>query len=322
LRPVGSELQIGDAENAEPVWEVEENRESACPHTGSIQTGDQSGTPVKAVRMNDSSGLQRLTPEQAEALWRAWSVHKDSSARDRLVLAYSPMIRYIASRKVRELPAHSDLDDFLSCGMIALIEAVDRFDPLKGASFEQFAWTRVAGAMVDELRRQDWASRSARRMSQKLEHATDEWYAREGTMPTHEDLAAVLELTVPEVWAVLENIERADVISLNAPTRSGEYSATLEVVDTVEARDGRLEPERAALASERLNVVLDAIARLPEREQRVLQLVHSQEMQGADVGRLLGVSESRVSQILAEVRNNLRREMSDYDADYGTARAA
>ncbi|HET6175172.1 MAG TPA: FliA/WhiG family RNA polymerase sigma factor [Gaiellales bacterium] len=264
--------------------------------------------------MKDSSEFQRLTAAEAEALWRAWSVRKDSSARDRLVLAYSPMIRYIASRKVREFPSHSDFDDFLSCGMIALIEAVDRFDPAKGASFEQFAWTRVAGAMVDELRRQDWASRSARRMSQKLEHAADELYARTGSAPSHEELAAVLELTVPEVWAILENIERADVISLNAPTRSSDPSMPLEIGDTVEARDGRLEPERSALASERLKIMLEAIAGLSEREQRVLHLVHSQEMQGADVGRLLGVSESRVSQILAEVRNNLREQMSNYDA--------
>jgi RNA polymerase sigma factor FliA len=264
--------------------------------------------------MKDSSGFQRLTPEQAEALWRAWSLHKDASARDRLVLAYSPMVRYIASRKVRELPAQTDIDDFLSCGMIALIEAVDRFDPEKGASFEQFAWTRVAGAMVDELRRQDWASRSARRMSQKLEHATDEWYSREGAMPTAEDLATVMELTVAEIWAIQENIERADVISLNAPTRSGDYSLSLEVGDTIEARDSHLDPERAALASERLAIILDAIAGLPERDQRVLSLVHSHEMQGAEVGRLLGVSESRVSQILAEVRTNLRLQISNYDA--------
>jgi RNA polymerase sigma factor for flagellar operon FliA len=261
----------------------------------------------------DSSGFQRLTPEQAEDLWRAWSVRKDSSARDRLVLAYSPMIRYIASRKVRELPSHSDLDDFLSCGMIALIESVDRFDPRKGASFEQFAWTRVAGAMVDELRRQDWASRSARRMSQKLEHAIDEWYAREGAMPSHEDLALVLELSVAEVWAILENIERADVISLNAPTRSADSSMSLEVGDTIESRDSCLEPERAVLNAERLNVILDAIARLPERERRALSLVHTQELQGAEVGKLLGVSESRVSQILTEVRANLRQEMWEYD---------
>jgi RNA polymerase sigma factor for flagellar operon FliA len=264
--------------------------------------------------MKDSSEFQRLTAAEAEALWRAWSVRKDSSARDRLVLAYSPMIRYIASRKVREFTSHSDFDDFLSCGMIALIEAVDRFDPEKGASFEQFAWTRVAGAMVDELRRQDWASRSARRMSQKLEHAADELYARTGAVPTHEELAAVLELTVPEVWAILENIERADVISLNAPTRSSDLATPLEIGDTIEARDNRLEPERSALASERLTIMLEAIASLSEREQRVLHLVHSREMQGADVGRLLGVSESRVSQILAEVRTNLRRQMSNYDA--------
>jgi RNA polymerase sigma factor for flagellar operon FliA len=264
--------------------------------------------------MKDGSAFQRLTPEQAEALWRAWSSRQDSSARDRLVLAYSPMIRYIATRKIRELPSHTDLEDFLSCGMVALIEAVDRFDPAKGASFEQFAWTRVAGAMVDELRRQDWASRSARRMSQKLEHAADAFYAAEGRTPTAEELAPVLELTVSEVWAIMENIERADVMSLNAPTRSGDYSISLEVGDTIEGRDSRLEPERAALASERLAIIMSAIADLPERDKRVLHLVHSKEMQGAEVGRLLGVSESRVSQILSEVRNNLRRELLNYDA--------
>lgn len=270
---------------------------------------------VKVVRMQDGrSGSQRLTPAQAEALWRAWSVRKDSSARDRLVLAYSSMVRYIASCKVRELPSHSDLDDFSSCGMIALIEAVDRFDPRKGASFEQYAWTRVAGAMMDELRRQDWASRSVRRMSQKLEGATDAWYARKGAMPSHAQLATALKLTVSEVRTILEDVERADVMSLNARTRLSDYSMSLEVGDTIAASDGRLEPEHSALASERLAVVREAIAHLSEREQRVLSLVHGQEMQGAEVGRLLGVSESRVSQILAEVRNKLRQEVMRYAA--------
>src|SRR5262252_8547074 len=126
---------------------------------------------------------ERLSPAQAEALWRAWSTRKDSQARDQLVLAYSPMVKYLAGKKIRELPAHCELDDLVSCGLIALIEAVDRFDPRKGASFEQYAWTRVSGAIMDELRRQDWASRSARRLARKIDRVRDSWYSIHGRYP-------------------------------------------------------------------------------------------------------------------------------------------
>ena len=101
-------------------------------------------------------------------------------ARDRLVLSYAPMVKYLACRKVRELPAHCELDDLVSCGLLALIAAVDRFDPAKGATFEQYAWTRVSGAIMDELRRQDWAPRSLRRNGRAIERAREQWQLRTG----------------------------------------------------------------------------------------------------------------------------------------------
>ena len=104
---------------------------------------------------------RRLTGRQAEALWRSWKIAGNSRSRDSLILAYAPMVRYLASRKARELPSHCELDDLISCGLLAIIEAVERFDPAKGATFEQYAWTRVAGSIVDELRRQDRVSRSS-----------------------------------------------------------------------------------------------------------------------------------------------------------------
>ena len=123
---------------------------------------------------------------------------RDSGSRDQLVLAYAPMVRYIASRKVRELPAHCELDDLASSGLVALMEAIDRFDPAKGASFEQYAWTRVAGALVDELRKQDWASRSVRREGRRIERARDSFFARTGTMPTEAGACGELGTTVDE----------------------------------------------------------------------------------------------------------------------------
>jgi len=139
-----------------------------------------------------SNATQRLTPSEAEQLWRSWKERRDARSRDRLVLAYAPMVRYIASRKVRELPAHCELDDLASAGLVALMEAIDRFDPVKGASFEQYAWTRVAGALLDELRKQDWASRSVRREGRRIERARDSFFARNGIMPTEAELAVEL----------------------------------------------------------------------------------------------------------------------------------
>ena len=139
-----------------------------------------------------TTSTQRLTTSEAEGLWRNWKEQRDSRSRDQLVLAYAPMVRYIASRKVRELPAHCELDDLASSGLVALMEAIDRFDPTKGASFEQYAWTRVAGALVDELRKQDWASRSVRREGRRIERARDAYFARFGTMPAEAELAAEL----------------------------------------------------------------------------------------------------------------------------------
>jgi RNA polymerase sigma factor FliA len=262
-----------------------------------------------------TSTTQRLTPREAEALWRAWSVNKDKAARDRLVLAYSPMVKYLASRKVRELPSHCELDDLVSYGLVALIEAIDRFDPRKGASFEQYAWTRVAGSIMDELRRQDWASRSVRRTGRKIEQERDSFYAREGTFPNEEQLAGSVQLTLDELRAALLEVDRADVVSLHAPTRSAEDSSSVEVGDTVKAPHDEYEPERALMANERMAIVRGAIGDLSERERDVLALVHVHELQGAEIGRMLGVSESRVSQILAGVRSKLRAQLELYDAN-------
>ncbi|HVW90102.1 MAG TPA: FliA/WhiG family RNA polymerase sigma factor [Gaiellaceae bacterium] len=270
--------------------------------------------------MNASSTAQRLSHLEAEKLWRAWTERNDKAARDRLILAYSPMVRYLASRKVRELPAQCELDDLVSNGLVALIEAIDRFDPRKGASFEQFAWTRVAGAIMDELRRQDWASRSVRRTGRKIEQERERFYAREGVMPTEAELAERVSLSTDELRGAIVDVDRADVLSLHSLTRSTEESS-VEVIETVAEARHDSEPEETLLAEERMNVIRMAISGLSERECDVFALVHVHEMQGADIGQMLGVSESRVSQILTGVRGKLRDQLARYDETAANAAA-
>jgi RNA polymerase sigma factor FliA len=261
-----------------------------------------------------ASGAQRLTASEAETLWRNWKERRDSRSRDALVVAYAPMVRYIASRKLRELPSHCDLDDLASAGLVALLEAVDRFDPAKGATFEQYVWTRVTGALLDELRKQDWASRSVRREGRRIERARDAFFARNGTMPNEQELAAELGTTVSDLRATLEDVDRSDVASLNAPARGADDAAFSEVGDTIQAPEGEHEPESTLLGADRNAAVRAAISRLSDRERQVLALVHVQELPGAEIGRMLGISESRVSQILAGIRSKLKHQLETYDA--------
>ena len=271
-------------------------------------------TLTTTVSSTAATGGQRLTASEAETLWRNWKLRRDVRSRDSLVVAYAPMVRYIASRKVRELPAHCDLDDLASAGLVALMEAIDRFDPAKGATFEQYAWTRVAGALLDELRKQDWASRSVRREGRRIERARDSFFARNGTMPTEAELAAELGTTVADLRATFEDIERSDVASLNAPARGADDAAVTEVGDTIQAPQGEHEPETTVLGADRTAAMRGAIARLSAREREVLSLIHVQELPGAEVGRMLGISESRVSQILAGIRGKLKQSLDTYEA--------
>ena len=235
------------------------------------------------------------------------------SARDRLVLSYAPMVRYLAAKKVRELPAHCELDDLASAGLVALIEAVDRFDPAKGATFEQYAWTRVSGAIMDDLRRQDWAPRSVRRTARQVERARDDFYVKTGRFPTDEELAAKLEISLDELRDALRGARprRARLAERARPRRRGgrprgrRHDRGADRAST--SPSARRSPASAPPSCARRS------ASSPSASSMILRLVHVDELQGAEIGARLGVSESRVSQILASARQKLRQHVQSYD---------
>jgi RNA polymerase sigma factor for flagellar operon FliA len=264
------------------------------------------------MNFQTGSAGRRLTPSEAENLWRAWHVKRDTEARNQLILSYAPMVQYLASRKARSIPAHCEVDDLVSCGLMGLVAAVDRFDPLRGATFEQFAWTRVNGAIVDELRRLDWAPRSVRRAERETEQARDRFQAKEGRPPTEFELAERLNVTVDELRDRASDVERAAVMSLSQKV-SGTDATIAEIGDAIEASELDANPEHSLLAQERAEALRAAIQSLPERELQVLASVHVHQIPGAEIGRMLGVSESRVSQILASARKKLQFAMSQYD---------
>ena len=282
-----------------------------APSTVAPEAEQFTGIPGDRPRGADAGvESRRLTGPEAESLWRAWKERGDSRSRDRLVLAYAPMVKYLASRKARELPAHCEVDDLISCGLVAIIEAVDRFDPTKGATFEQYAWTRVAGSIVDHLRRLDRVSRSSRRLGRSIERTLGGWRIERGRQANERELANELKIDISELRERTSELDRAHVVSLNAPAGDEQGG---EVGETIGTAPGPDDPDRALLAREKAAVFKQAIETLTERERDTLTLVYVQGMQGAEIGRMLGVTESRVSQILASARSKLRSELTAYD---------
>src|SRR6266536_5416549 len=158
---------------------------------------------------------RRMSSEDSLALWREYRRTNDRALRDRLVLTFAPLVKYIVYKKVREMPARCEVEDFISCGLEALIHSIDRYDPAKGATLEQYAWTRIHGAVLDELRRQDWAPRSLRRWERDITKARDQFTANHGRRPTSQELADALAISVAELRTKEDDISISDVTSLN-----------------------------------------------------------------------------------------------------------
>ena len=230
--------------------------------------------------------------------------------RDRLIFRFMPMVRFIVYRKVREVPAQCDVEDFLSCGLEALIQSIERYDPAKGATLEQYAWTRVHGAVLDELRRHDWAPRSLRRDERAINNARTSFVALHDRQPDRAELAARVGMTPTELTGRLDEVVLAEVGSLNRIVRSDE-SATIERIDTLESSDADSDPSLCAERSEAKVRFRRAFRGLSRQEREVAVLLNVSNWTLREIGRRLGVSESRVSQIHTQLRRRLHQELSE-----------
>ena len=252
---------------------------------------------------------RRISSEESLALWREYKRTGDMKLRNRLVMTYAPLVKYIVFKKVRELPARCEVEDFISCGLEALIASIDRFDPEKGATLEQFAWTRIHGAVLDELRRQDWAPRSLRRWERDIAKAREQFSGVHGRRPTREELADALNVSVEELRRREDDIAVSDVTSLNTLVISDDET-TVERMDTLASTDARLDPEQAAALQEDKDKFRRAFETLPRREREVAILLYVKNLTLREIGDILGVSESRVCQIHSQLKRTLKRQLA------------
>jgi RNA polymerase sigma factor for flagellar operon FliA len=235
--------------------------------------------------------------EDTQQLWLEYTRTKDKAIRDRLILTYAPLVKYVAGRVGSGLPAHVDEEDLVSYGLLGLMGAIDRFDPSRDIKFETFAIARIKGAIIDELRSLDWVPRSVRSRARDIERAMAELERVLHRAPTDAEVAEKLGMTEEELDDTLTDISRSSIAALDELwTISGSSGDQVSLIDTIEDTSGP-DPQGALAQTELRDALGDAIARLPEREKLVVTLYYYEELTLREIGDVLGVTESRVSQL-------------------------
>ncbi len=230
-------------------------------------------------------------------LWQRYKKDGDEKARERLVLAYSPLVKFVAGRMSSGLPAHIEESDLISYGLLGLIGAIERFDPDREIKFETFAVARIKGSIIDELRSLDWVPRSVRAKAREIESAHAKLERTLGRTPTDEEVAAELGVTNEEFQESLLQISNSSVVALDelwsVSDASGDQVSLLDTMKDPSAVD----PARELGVSELKDRLANAISRLPEREKLVVALYYYENLTLREIGEVLGVTESRVSQL-------------------------
>jgi RNA polymerase sigma factor for flagellar operon FliA len=264
-----------------------------------------------------------VTTDDDGSTARLWEEYKRSGGRptrDQLIVLYSPLVKYVASRVAVGLPQHVDSADLVSYGIIGLIDAIDRFDPVRQVKFETYAIPRIRGAIIDELRAIDWVPRSVRAKARALEQAYASLEATLLRTPTDAEVAAELDMSEKELQDVLRQLSFVGVAALDEVFAvGGERGQRTSLGDTIP--DATPGPAAMFDEKESKEILAQAIMHLGERERTVLSLYYYEGLTLAEIGEILGVTESRVCQIHTKAVLQLRARLSDRAAEQPNAGA-
>jgi RNA polymerase sigma factor FliA len=252
--------------------------------------------------------------DELTALWKEFRRTQDKAIRDRLILTYAPLVKFVAGRLGSGLPAHVDENDLISYGLLGLIGAIERYDPERDVKFETYAITRIKGAIIDELRAMDWVPRSVRARARSIERAMAALEAELHRAPTDAELAKKLGWSEEELEDSLTDIARSSIAALDEVwTISSSGGDQIALIDTIEDTEGP-EPQGALDETETREALAEAIDALPEREKIVITLYYYEELTLREIGDVLGVTESRVSQLHTKAILRLRARLSGAQA--------
>ena len=267
---------------------------------------------VKAATDNRRITIPPAVDDELGALWDAFKGSASDEARERLILHYAPLVKYVASRVATGLPASVEQADLVSYGVFGLIDALQKFEPGRGNKFETYAIPRIKGAIIDELRAMDWVPRSIRFKAREIEKAHSDLEAMLKRQPTEAEMAERLGISRSELHDVVSQISFVSVLALDELVSVGaDRGEQVSLIDTL--ADKHLDPTSGVESQETRGLLAAAINSLCEREKIVVTLYYFEGLTLAEIGEILGVTESRVCQIHTKAVGGLRGQLSEVD---------
>ncbi len=238
-------------------------------------------------------------------LWVRYKEGLDSQARDELILNYSPLVKYVAGRLASGLPQTVDTADLISYGIFGLIDAIEKFDLSRAIKFETYAIARIKGAIIDELRAMDWVPRSVRSRAREIERTYVALENELRRVPSDQEVADSMGITLKEFGAILTKLSYTSVVSFEELWVGGERDDSQSAIGSIRD-DSAEDPVAIFESSEMKDILAEAIDRLPEREKTVIALYYYEGLTLKEIGQVLGVTESRVSQLHTKAVLRLR----------------
>ena len=243
-------------------------------------------------------------------LWILYKKSRDTAIRDRFVKQYAPLVKYVAGKVAIGMPHNVEFDDLVGFGVFGLFDAIEKFDPDKHVKFKTYAVTRIRGAIFDELRSIDWVPRSVRQKTREIEDVINHLESSLGRSASDKEIADEMGLSIPEFQKVMLKISGTSILSLNDIWYTGEDNDKVSIVESIESPKS-LNPDIIVEKEEIKRVIVEAINDLPEKEKKVLVLYYYEDLTLKEIGQVLEVTESRISQLHTKAIMRLRVKLTN-----------
>ncbi len=254
---------------------------------------------------------QYINDEQEDKIWEEYKKTHSMALRDKIIRQYMPLVKYVAGKLATGLPASVEFDDLVGYGQFGLLDAISKYDLSKKVKFKTYAVTRIRGAMFDEMRQLDWVPRSIRQKSREIEDAISGLESKLARPATDAEVAKELNISEEEYQQTVMKISGTSVLSLNDVWYAGDDSDYPSIGDTIEAPSS-LNPDAQVEREEIRKVIIQAINELPEKEKMVIVLYYHEDLTFKEIGQVLDVSESRISQLHTKANLRLRSKLTNF----------
>ena len=251
-----------------------------------------------------------LKEKSEEELWRLYKKSKDPRIRDFFIRQYAPLVKYVAGKVAIGMPNNVEFNDLVGFGVFGLFDAIEKFDPNKHVKFKTYAVTRIRGSIFDELRSIDWVPRSVRQKTREVEESIRKLEASLGRAATDREIAREMRVDIKEFQQIMLKISGTSVLSLNEVWYTGDENDKISIVESIES-PSTFNPDTIVEKEEIKRVIVEAINELPEKEKKVLILYYYEDLTLKEIGEVLEVTESRISQLHTKAIIRLRSKLSN-----------